>query len=71
MPRTLDMVVLEGSFLGLSFLKTFLADLRMTLGLFDFACFIFQIFYRFWSILPIFAPFDCLSSPGVISLVNF
>ena len=65
------MVVLEESSLGLSLFKTFLADLRMTLGLLDFACFIFQIFYRFWSILPIFEPFDCLSSPGVISLVSF
>ena len=64
---------LEESYLGLRFSKIFLADLKKSLGLVenDFAYFIFQIFCRFWSIFRIFAAFDCLSCPGVPSLVNF
>ena len=73
--RTLT-VVLEESSVGLSFHKYFLADLKMPLGLLEYFIFVwfcifnFQIFYRFWSIFHTFAPFDCLSSPGVSSLVN-
>ena len=45
---------------------------RNLLYLFNFACFIFQIFYiKFRSIFHIFAPFDCLISPGVTSLAKF
>ena len=84
--RTLDMVVLEECSLELRFSIKFLADfLKMSSGLLK--CFVFVLFCIFFlpnsleSVLEhflhhliltqVFAPFDCLSFPGVTFLTNF
>ena len=84
--RTLDMVGLEDSSLGLRFSKMFFTDLKMSTGLlkwlFDFAYFVFQIFCRkFWSIFHTEVPIYCWHKVlhlfivcgllGVTSIANF